>query len=52
MSELKATVVETKTSTGHLGFHVEGYEKIEYDFTFIDGVFDMQNPNLADCYRR
>jgi 3-dehydroquinate synthase len=52
MSDLKATVAETKTSTGHIGFHVEGYEKIEYDFTFIDGVFDIQNPNLADCYKR
>lgn len=47
MSDLKATVSETKT-----GFHVEGYEKIEYDFTFIDGVFDVKNSNLADCYSR
>lgn len=52
MSDLKATVSETKTSTGHAGFHVEGYEKIEYDFTFIDGVFNTENPNLADCYKR
>ncbi|KAI0127283.1 2-epi-5-epi-valiolone synthase [Xylariales sp. AK1849] len=47
MSDLKATVAETKN-----GFHVEGYEKIEYDFTFIDGVFDISNPNLADCYKK
>lgn len=47
MSDLKASVSETKS-----GFHVEGYEKIEYDFTFIDGVFDVANPNLADCYKR
>lgn len=52
MSDLKATVAEIKTSSGHDGFHVEGYEKIEYDFTFIDGIFDIKNPNLADCYRR
>jgi 3-dehydroquinate synthase len=45
MSDLKATVSETKG-----GFHVEGYEKIEYDFTFLDGVFDVKNSNLADCY--
>jgi 3-dehydroquinate synthase len=32
MSDLKASVVETKN-----GFHVEGYEKIEYDFSFLDG---------------
>ncbi|CAG8978277.1 hypothetical protein HYALB_00010229 [Hymenoscyphus albidus] len=47
-----ATVSETKTSSGHNGFHVEGYEKIEYDFTFIDGVFDIKNNNLAQCYNK
>lgn len=52
MSDIQATVAEAKTSTGHFGFHVEGYEKIEYDSTFIDGVFDIQNSNLADCYKR
>lgn len=46
MSDLKANVSETTN-----GFHVEGYEKIEYDFTFIDGVFDTSNSNLADCYK-
>jgi 3-dehydroquinate synthase len=52
MSDLKATVKETNSNTGHAGFHVEGYEKIEYDFTFIDGIFNTENPNLADCYRK
>lgn len=52
MSDLKATVQETKSASGHAGFHVEGYEKIEYDFTFIDGIFDLKNSNLADCYKR
>ncbi|KAF1920077.1 2-epi-5-epi-valiolone synthase [Ampelomyces quisqualis] len=47
MSDLKASVVETKN-----GFHVEGYEKIEYDFSFLDGVFDPKNSNLASCYER
>lgn len=47
MSDMKATVAETKK-----GFHVEGYEKIEYDFTFIDGVFDVSNTDLADCYKK
>jgi len=28
------------------------YEKIEYDFTFIDGVFNIENSNLAHCYKR
>ncbi|GAB7359251.1 hypothetical protein MBLNU230_g5908t1 [Neophaeotheca triangularis] len=47
MSDMKASVTETKA-----GFHVEGYEKIEYDFTFMDGVFNKENPQLAECYQR
>ncbi|KAL4899614.1 hypothetical protein BDW74DRAFT_188993 [Aspergillus multicolor] len=47
MSDLKASVSETPT-----GFHVEGYEKIEYDFTFLDGVFELQNAQLAGLYER
>lgn len=46
MSDLKATVAERPN-----GFHVEGYEKIEYDFAFIDNVFDTSKPELADCYK-
>ena len=46
MSDLSATVLETKT-----GFHVEGYEKISYDFTFLDGVFNPRNPYLAGFYK-
>lgn len=52
MSDLKATVKQTTTSSGHAGFHVEGYEKIEYDFTFIDGVFNIENANLANLYKK
>ncbi|KAK5137684.1 hypothetical protein LTR08_007979 [Meristemomyces frigidus] len=47
MSDMKASVTETKA-----GFHVEGYEKIEYDFSFVDNVFDVNNPDLAKCYER
>jgi 3-dehydroquinate synthase len=47
MSDLKATVAETKR-----GFHIEGYEKIEYDFTFIDGIFDTNHSDLAECYEK
>lgn len=47
MSDLTATVSETST-----GFHVEGYEKITYDFTFLDGVFNVENPQLADMYKK
>lgn len=47
MSDLQATVIETKN-----GFHVDGYEKISYDFTFLDGVFNPENRQLAACYER
>ncbi|KAG8532292.1 uncharacterized protein KY384_003933 [Bacidia gigantensis] len=47
MSDMNATVQETKT-----GFHVEGYERISYDFTFKDEVFNVKNHELADCYKR
>ncbi|KAF4591676.1 hypothetical protein GQ602_001975 [Ophiocordyceps camponoti-floridani] len=46
MSDLKATVDSTAT-----GFSVRGYERIEYDFHFLDGVFHPANSQLADCYR-
>ncbi|KAI9840265.1 MAG: hypothetical protein M1837_001800 [Sclerophora amabilis] len=47
MSDLSATVLPTKN-----GFHVEGYEKIAYDFTFLDGIFNLENVQLANCYRQ
>ncbi|SLM39880.1 hypothetical protein LPUS_10531 [Lasallia pustulata] len=46
MSDLTAAVIETKN-----GFHVDGYEKISYDFTFLDGVFNTENAQLAECYK-
>ncbi|XWX00509.1 hypothetical protein V2A60_008529 [Cordyceps javanica] len=45
MSDFNATVEPTKT-----GFAVCGYEKIEYDFEFLDGVFQIPNPQLAASY--
>ncbi|TKA22437.1 hypothetical protein B0A50_07980 [Salinomyces thailandicus] len=47
MSDMKASVTETKA-----GFHVEGYEKIEYDFSFVDNIFDKQKGDLAECFKR
>ncbi|KAH7316798.1 hypothetical protein B0I35DRAFT_354241 [Stachybotrys elegans] len=47
MSDMKATVEPTTQ-----GFSVCGYEKIEYDFEFLDGVFHVENPQLANCYQR
>lgn len=47
MSDMKASVEPTAQ-----GFSVCGYEKIEYDFEFLDGVFNVENPQLAKCYER
>jgi 3-dehydroquinate synthase len=45
MSDMSATVSETPN-----GFAVAGYEKINYDFQFLDNVFAPINKQLADCY--
>ena len=47
MSDLQATVTETAT-----GFHVEGVERISYSFSFLDGVFDPANGQLAEMYKK
>jgi 3-dehydroquinate synthase len=44
---MKATVEPTTE-----GFSVCGYEKIEYDFEFLDNVFSVNNTQLAACYSR
>ena len=46
MSDMSATVTSIEN-----GFHVEGYEKITYDFRFVDHIFDPKKTDLADCYR-
>ncbi|KAI5806414.1 2-epi-5-epi-valiolone synthase-like protein [Peziza echinospora] len=46
-SDMSASVTSTPT-----GFHVEGYEKITYDFTFIDHIFSPSNPQLAMHYQK
>jgi demethyl-4-deoxygadusol synthase len=46
MSNLQARVTATDNN-----LHVEGHELIEYDLTYVDGVFDVANTELADAYR-
>ncbi len=46
MSTMKARVTVSDST-----FHVEGYEKIEYDLQYVNGVFDIGRSALADCYR-
>ena len=47
MSDMSATVSVTPQ-----GFAVAGYEKLNYDFKFIDNVFDPAKGDLADCYTK
>jgi len=43
MSSMQARVTADDRS-----FSVEGYERIEYDLVYVDGVFDVENLQLAD----
>lgn len=47
MSDLQATVNETAD-----GFQVEGVERISYSFSFLDGVFNPANAQLANMYKK
>lgn len=47
MSSMQAQVTATERA-----FHIEGYEKIEYDLLYVDGVFSVGNTELADSYRQ
>lgn len=47
MSSAHATYRATEDA-----FHVSGYEKIDYSLVYVDGVFDPENTQLADAYRR
>lgn len=46
MSTVQAKFVATETA-----FHVEGYEKIDFSLVFVNGAFDINNPELADSYK-
>ncbi|MHC5824458.1 MAG: 3-dehydroquinate synthase, partial [Nostoc sp.] len=45
------TIVQTKLEVTETKFHIEAYEKIEYELVYVDGVFDIANQELADIYR-
>ncbi|MBE9013656.1 3-dehydroquinate synthase, partial [Pseudanabaenaceae cyanobacterium LEGE 13415] len=46
MSSVEARVEATDQS-----FHLEGYEKIEFNLDLIEGLFEVGNSALADHYR-
>jgi 3-dehydroquinate synthetase len=43
--------VEATYSATDRGFHVEGYERIEFDLLYVDGAFAPENTEIADAYR-
>ncbi|MBD2092595.1 sedoheptulose 7-phosphate cyclase [Microcoleus sp. FACHB-1515] len=45
------SIVEAKCTATDTIFHVEGYEKIEFDLQLIDGVFEIENSCLAESYK-
>ncbi len=44
--------IEAKFIADDAVFRVEGYEKIEYDLLFVEGVFNIKNRELADSYEK
>jgi 3-dehydroquinate synthetase len=46
MSEIQATYQVTDQA-----FHVEGYEKIEFDLLYVHGAFAAENPEIAERFR-
>lgn len=42
--------VQAQLSTTENSFRIEGYEKIEFNFQFVDKVFDISKPELAAHY--
>ncbi|MBD2463488.1 sedoheptulose 7-phosphate cyclase [Oscillatoria sp. FACHB-1407] len=42
--------IQAQLSTTSTGFRVEGYEKIEFDFQFVEWLFDIRQSNLANYY--
>jgi 3-dehydroquinate synthase len=43
--------MQARVTSSDRAFHVEGYEKIEYDLLYVDGIFAPEQGALADCYR-
>ena len=44
--------IQAKFSATENTFHVEGYEKIEFSFVFVNKAFDVKNTELADSYEK
>ncbi len=44
------STMDARVTASEKAFHVEGYEKIEYDLIYVDGVFGLDNTELASSY--
>ena len=44
------SIVQAKFEATETAFHVEGYEKIDFSLVFVNGAFDIKNPELAQSY--
>ncbi len=47
MSGIQATFTATDSA-----FHIEGYEKIDFSLLYVNGAFQVGNPEIADSYRQ
>lgn len=45
------SIVQAKFEATKTAFHVEGYEKIDFSLVFVNGAFDVKNPELAESYK-
>lgn len=45
------STVQAQFAATEAAFHVEGYEKIEFSLVFVNGAFELRNPELAENYR-
>lgn len=43
--------MQARVTAEDKAFHVEGYEKIEYDLIYVDSIFSPDRPELAECYQ-
>jgi 3-dehydroquinate synthase len=44
--------IQAKFSATENTFHIEGYEKIEFSFVFVNKAFGVKNTELADSYKK
>jgi 3-dehydroquinate synthetase len=48
---MTATDTRAAFTATDTAFHVEAYEKIDYSLVYVEGVFALENTELADSYR-